>query len=347
MNRDLDRLILLPEWERAAVFEEAAERLGTLPGYVGKDYWVCLVLDVLFNRLPQGSSRLLFKGGTSLSKAFGLINRFSEDVDIVVLRDDLGFAGERDPTVQGDLSNRRRKALFSELRLACSAYMHGEPRPVLTELVAEVLEGCDVVPDPYDPDAQSLLVQYPTMYPASPVSYVGPWVKIEAGARSAVEPTANCTVAPLMAQETPDWSLRVDNISTITPQRTFWDKILILHGLHCGFRDQGRLPTSADRISRRYYDVAMILGTDLGQSALAAVDLLQDVRNHSLIAFRTAWKRVEEAVPELVRLVLQQELRHVLEQLYRDMQRMVFGPCPEFTAIVQLLMQAEATSNRM
>jgi hypothetical protein len=115
MNRGLDRLALLPQRERTIAFEETAERLDTLPSYIEKDYWVCLVLDVLFNRLPQGHPRMWFKGGTSLSKAFGLVNRFSEDVDIVVSREDLGFAGERDPTRRGYLSNRRRKALFSEV----------------------------------------------------------------------------------------------------------------------------------------------------------------------------------------------------------------------------------------
>ena len=116
MNRDLDRLVLLPQWERAIAFGETADRLNTLPSYIEKDYWVCLVLDFLFNRLPQSHPRMWFKGGTSLSKAFGLVNRFSEDVDIVVSREDLGFAGESDPTGRGYLSNRRRKALFSELK---------------------------------------------------------------------------------------------------------------------------------------------------------------------------------------------------------------------------------------
>ena len=347
MNRNLDRLVSLSPRDRMVVFEEAADRLNTLPSYIEKDYWVCLVLDFLFNRLPPSHPRMLFKGGTSLSKAFGLVNRFSEDVDIVVSREDLGFTGENDPTGQGYLSNRRRKALFSELKSACSTYVRGDLRSALTALVADVLDGCDVVPDPYDQDAQSLLVRYPTMYAVAPVAYVEPGVKIEAGARSAVEPTAMCTVAPLIAEELSDWPLHVDNIRTVSPQRTVWDKILILHGLHCGFRDRKRLPTSTDRMSRHYYDVAMILQTDLGQTALTDTDLLQDVRNHSLIAFRTAWKRIEEAVPGSVRLVPQQELRHVLEQDYRDMQRMVFGSRPAFEWIMQQLSKAEATINRV
>ena len=95
--------LTLSERDRRDVFEAAARRLDTLSGHVEKDFWVCLVLDALYNRLPDGHPRLLFKGGTSLSKAFGLIRRFSEDIDLVVHRVDLDFAGDRDPTIAGGL----------------------------------------------------------------------------------------------------------------------------------------------------------------------------------------------------------------------------------------------------
>ena len=107
MKEDAFRSFLaLSERDRRDVFESAARRLDTLPGHVEKDFWVCLVLDTLYDRLPDGHPRLLFKGGTSLSKAFGLIRRFSEDIDLVVHRGDLGFAGSRDPTIPGVLSNK-------------------------------------------------------------------------------------------------------------------------------------------------------------------------------------------------------------------------------------------------
>ncbi len=95
MSEAFESFLSLPEQGRRDVFEAAANRLDTLPSYVEKDFWVCLVLDVLYNQLPEGHPRLLFKGGTSLSKAFGLIKRFSEDVDLVAYRDSLGFEGGR------------------------------------------------------------------------------------------------------------------------------------------------------------------------------------------------------------------------------------------------------------
>ena len=96
-------------------------------------------------------------------------------------------------------------------------------------------------------------------------------VKIEAGARSALEPTLTCAVAPILADELPDWSLEVGNLRVIAPERTYWEKLLILHGLHCGYRDERRLPTDNDRISRHYYDVAMMSVTESGRSALSDI----------------------------------------------------------------------------
>lgn len=112
MNEDLLHFFSFPESDRRDVFEAAASDLDTLPSYVEKDLWVCVVLDALYNGLPDGQPKLLFKGGTSLSKVYGLINRFSENIDLVVHRDDLGFEGDRDPTFEGTISNNRRKRLF-------------------------------------------------------------------------------------------------------------------------------------------------------------------------------------------------------------------------------------------
>ncbi len=123
MNKSFKHFLDLPDEEKKEVLVRTATLRDTQSKYIEKDFWVCLVLDALYNGLPSGHPKLLFKGGTSLSKAFGLIQRFSEDVDIVVYRESLGFEGERDPTLAVSLSNKKRKALFEELRSACSDYI--------------------------------------------------------------------------------------------------------------------------------------------------------------------------------------------------------------------------------
>jgi predicted nucleotidyltransferase component of viral defense system len=91
MNAAYDTIISADDEARAGLFTATGQRIGTTPQNVEKDFWVCWTLDALFNGLPEGP-RLLFKGGTSLSKGFGLIRRFSEDIDVTVFRDDLGEA---------------------------------------------------------------------------------------------------------------------------------------------------------------------------------------------------------------------------------------------------------------
>ena len=226
-------VLALPGQERRDAFAAAARRLDTVPGYVEKDFWVCLVLDVLFNRLPGGHPKLLFKGGTSLSKAFGLIRRFSEDIDLVVHRDGLGFARDRDPTTATGLSNKRRTALFDELAQACGSYVQGDLKAALTAAIGGPTERCAIDSDPADGGGQTLLVAYPTLYPDGDTAYVPPRVKIEAGARSALEPNVTCAISSFVAGDLPDWRFGVANVATLAPERTFWEKLLILHGLHC------------------------------------------------------------------------------------------------------------------
>ena len=242
MTETFKRFLDLPDQDKRDVFAEAARRLDTLPTYVEKDFWVCLVLDLLYNNLPKGHPNQLFKGGTSLSKAFGLIRRFSEDIDIVVYREDLGFEGDRDPTTVSNLSNKKRNALFDELKTACSDYVLGDLQDALTALTAAMMDGCRISPDDDDAERQTLLIEYPTLFPSSDMAYVLPRVKIEGGARSALDPNKTCAVKPYIADDLDEWAFSVENITTISPERTYWEKLLILHGAYCGYRDSQRLP---------------------------------------------------------------------------------------------------------
>ncbi|MDE0308566.1 MAG: nucleotidyl transferase AbiEii/AbiGii toxin family protein [Acidiferrobacterales bacterium] len=347
MTGDIKSFLELPTQDRRDVFELAAARLNTSPSYVEKDFWVCLALDALFKPKPDGHPKLLFKGGTSLCKAFGLINRFSEDIDIVVYRDGLGFGEECDPTVAKNISNKRRAAMFDELRAASSEYICGDLRAFLASRINEIAPECRIVKDKLDVDQQTLYVEYSTLFLKHEVSYVAPRVKIEGGARSAVEPNQDCTVTPYISDSLANFSFESGAIRVISPTRTYLEKLLILHGVYCGYRDSGRLPADKDRISRHFYDVAVLTGTDVGGSALTSKDLLNAVRNHNLVAFRQAWKRFDEAVPGSVRLVPQKELQAVIEKDYHAMQSMILGESPDFGWIMNQLRYAEVVINRI
>ena len=137
MNADFNTVIAASQKERRDLFVGAATRLGTAVQNVEKDFWVAWVLDALFNGLQPGGPRLLFKGGTSLSKAFGLISRFSEDIDITVFRQDLGQPVEVEE-LEG-LSGKKRRARLDEIRAACQHYIAGPLSEQLQAIAGAVI----------------------------------------------------------------------------------------------------------------------------------------------------------------------------------------------------------------
>lgn len=121
--------------DRADLFLTTANRLGAPLINIEKDFWVCWTLNALYHRLPAGGPRLLFKGGTSLSKAYGLIDRFSEDIDVTVFCDDLGH-GET-PEALAALSGKKRKAAIEAIQNDCQAYITGPLFEALSLLIVE------------------------------------------------------------------------------------------------------------------------------------------------------------------------------------------------------------------
>jgi len=126
MNPDYVRIIAASDEDRRGLFAATARRIGTTEQNIEKDFWVCWTLDTLFHRLPAGGPRLLFKGGTSLSKAFELIDRFSEDIDAAVFRSDLDEPAPLEE-LEG-LTGKKRRARLDAIKDACRHYVHGDLR---------------------------------------------------------------------------------------------------------------------------------------------------------------------------------------------------------------------------
>ena len=167
MNPAFDDILRADIDTRQGLFTTAAQRMGTTPQNVEKDFWVCWTLDALFNGVTEGP-RLLFKGGTSLSKGFGLIQRFSEDIDVTVFRDDLGVPASIDELAA--LSGKKREKALDAIKGTCEAYING---PLMQRLAAISEEACtrngleqNAIRIETDPaDRQTLLVIYPSITP--------------------------------------------------------------------------------------------------------------------------------------------------------------------------------------
>jgi hypothetical protein len=192
MNPAFNSFLSAAAEDRRDAFLGAGRRLGTPEQNIEKDFWVSWTLDTLFNGADAGGPRLFFKGGTSLSKAFGLISRFSEDIDITIFRDDLGEGASVEELEA--LSGKKRRRRLDAIKAATQAYVNDAMRTQVANHLGEALQaagleatGGRVELDPDDPDHQSLIIWYPKVTVAAD-GYIRPAVKIESGAKSALDP---------------------------------------------------------------------------------------------------------------------------------------------------------------
>jgi Nucleotidyl transferase AbiEii toxin, Type IV TA system len=339
MNPSFKRVLAATPADRRGLFVEAARRLGTTERYVEKDFWVCWTLDALFNgRSRAGDPRLLFKGGTSLSKAFGLIARFSEDIDITVFREDLG-----QPASCQDLealSGKKRSARLDAIRAACGSFIAGKLLVELRALLATALEDARLLPasghvelDPEDPDGQTLLLAYPSAV-ADQDAYVMPVVRVECGAKSALDPHASAIVRPYVANDLPNLDLAVPNVTTVDARRTFWDKVVILHGTRRWFDAKGELRQQGDRVSRHYYDVHRLLDSEVGRAAVVDLGMANDCARHARMFFDRPALDLGSAVAGRFAVAPASDMIEPLRRDYEKMAGMIFGTVPGFDEVL-------------
>ncbi|MGH8820569.1 MAG: nucleotidyl transferase AbiEii/AbiGii toxin family protein [Rhodoferax sp.] len=344
MNPAFHAVITASDAERRDLFLGTAARLGTAVQNVEKDFWVCWTLDALFNGLEAGGPRLLFKGGTSLSKAFGLISRFSEDIDITVFRDDLG---QHVDVVDLDaLSGKKRRARLEAIRTACQAYIVGPLSSQLTQLAASIIPDARfrLEPDPVDKDGQTLLFWYPAVT-AGTGDYIRSAVKIESGAKSALDPHVAAAVTPYVTQDLPDLDLTVANVTTVKPERTFWDKIIILHGLRQWHDRRGELRHGGQRVSRHYYDVHQLMQATPAADWQSDYALAIDCARHAKLFFSSTDLGLEAAAPGTFTLTPSAAMQDALARDYGAMTGMIFGEVPSLDAVLATVGRLEQIVN--
>jgi len=330
--------------ERAELCRETANRRNLADSIVEKDFWVCWTLSKLFEEREKLPS-LLFKGGTSLSKVFGVINRFSEDVDLSLDRHDFGFRDERDPA--NAPSGKKAERLLDQLEGETISYLRDRLVPDLKSIFVEVLG--DSSPWSLEIDSeQPLLVifSYPpipsTVDPPSS-SHIEPAVRLEFGARSDHWPAQFYEITPYAAEEFPDsFGRAVSSVNTLEAERTFWEKATILHA---EYHREGKA-SGNERISRHYYDLAMLALSEIRGRALRDLNLLTAVAEHKRRFFRAAWARYEQARPGTLRLVPHDRLASELRRDYRKMSEMFFDDAPDFDILLQTLSELERDINR-
>jgi hypothetical protein len=350
MTEGFQTVLAANDEERRDLFVGAADRLRTNEQNIEKDFWVCWTLDALFNELETGGPRLLFKGGTSLSKGYGLIERFSEDIDITVFREDIGQPATFEELEA--MSGKKRNARLEAIKDACQKYIQGPMLERLSVLMQQTLKNANmnsnrarVEPDPDDPDGQSLLLWYPTAT-ADGNAYIRRAIKIESGAKSALDPHAPVIVKPYIADDLPNLDLAVGNVTTVYPSRTFWDKVIILHGLRRWWDRRGELKGGGQRVSRHYYDVYRLLASEIGQKATGDVDMAEDCVRHARMFFNRPDLDLASAIPGSFALTPHDGMLADLRRDYEAMSGMVFGPIPTVDAVVAAIVELEQRLNK-
>lgn len=343
----MDKVARLPARDRAALFGETAADRGVANTIIEKDFWVCWTLRRIFSLPPGEAASLVFKGGTSLSKAYDAIRRFSEDIDLSFDRAELGYSGPRDPEQPG-LGKNKAAALIDQLVADVETHIADRLLPALqSEFVRQLGEPAGAWSLTIDPDdAQTVNFRYPPAF-AGPeyagMSYITPRVKLELGARGDPWPTEEKVVRPYAAEEYPDFFEEANTkVVVLSARRTFWEKATALHAE--AHRPPGS-PTS-QYFSRHFYDLAMLLGTAEGEAASRDFALLLQVAHHKSVFFRSAWASYDTAKPGTLRLLPGEARISDLRADYRAMAPMMFDQLPPaFDDILDRIGRFEADVN--
>ena len=337
----MDKFVLLSDKDKRAYFEVAAANLNVMPQLVEKDFWVCWILEILFSLQGIGD-HLTFKGGTSLSKCYNVIGRFSEDIDVSIERPFLSRARAIEP--DKEKSNKENQRRLKELQLACQSKINEIILPKLKQAIASVISDkgeWKIQLDPDDACKQTILFAFPHVMISSMKSYVKSAVKIEFGARSDHWPVETSTIVPYVADVSGELTIEGASVRVLAAERTFWEKATILHMIYY-YPSEKNVPP---RMSRHYYDLFAMADSPIYKKALESISLLKHVSEHKSLFFKANWAHYDEAKPGTLRLVPRDNQVSQLKNDYRQMQQMFFKKPPSLEHIIEKLRVIEEQIN--
>jgi hypothetical protein len=313
----------LPTADRRALFTNTASKTGLTVAIIEKDFWVCWTLDYLFHLCPW-RERLAFKGGTSLSKAYELIERFSEDLDLILDWRVLGYGADEPWELR---SNTQQSRFNEEAGDKTATFLRDEFVPALKVDFFKDLEApIQIVPD--SEDGQAILFTYPQEFADRTITQE---IRLEIGALAAWTPAERQVIASFAAKHYRHVFQEPETcVLTVLPERTFWEKITILH------REANRSENSAmpSRYSRHYYDLYCMSDSWVKNRAFADIDLLKRVVAFKDKFYRSPWAGYEYAKPGAMKLMPPEHSLASLEEDYEHMQSMIFGKKPDFKELM-------------
>lgn len=328
----------LQEWlalsnnDRKDIFQETASRLALPDDAIEKDWWVVNTLSLIFKTACAPS--LVFKGGTSLSKGWSLIQRFSEDIDLVLDREFLGFKGDLS---KGDIRRMRRKSfefLTTDFTVKLGSLFQEAGFDGVTVKFREV--------ENHDQDPIIIEVYYPKLVEKE--TYLKPGVLIEIGCRSLKEPFTQRTFGTFTSDVFGDrpFTDKPITIPVVNPERTFLEKIFLLHEEFQKEPDKIRV----ERLSRHLYDIEKLMNTEHAKIALSDADLYNTIVTHRSRYTAIAGIDYTKHAPSNISFIPPEKLLPLWEKDYDVMKgNMLYGEIISFDELIKRLTGLQSTIN--
>lgn len=326
----MDKIALANDTQRRAIFNDVAVKANIRPYIVEKDFWVSWALGKIFAN-EELSQILCFKGGTSLSKAFHLIERFSEDIDLILSLKTVLREGENIKQA----SNTKQAAFNDMIEERAGEYITTILKNKINKVLAPV---CEVKTN--EDDFHILHIVFPRVFD---YAYIQPEIKLEIGPLALWNPNDKFSLSSFVGEYLPELKLTEPVVPTIKPERTFWEKITILHHEH--YRPEGSLISS--RYSRHYYDIFKMGHTYVKDKAFADLDLLKEVVDFKKRFYPRGWAKYDEAFPGTMCLIPAKHSQEVLAADYIKMKTMIYGETPTWEEIMDYITELEKEINNL
>ena len=323
----------LSKEQQQVVLTQAANKTGLPVQAVEKDLWVTVVLQMVFSL--SVANHLVFKGGTSLSKVWKVIRRFSEDIDLAIDPSIWGFGG--------DLTKKQIK----QLRKVSSIFVRDELSRLLQGTVSEtgmaewlqVEADSDGEGDGTYPEPRVIHIRYQSLFDED-LPYLHSEVKLEVGARSLLEPTATAVVTSVIEDVLPvSTTIERVMIPTALAEKTFLEKAFLLHELF-----SSQTSKEAYRKSRHLYDLAQMMSTDIAARAIADDDLWNTIHHHRELFTSMRGVDYTPDIRKRIRLLPPDDVIDDWRSDYKDMQSsMIYGEKPTFEELMRKMAELENT----
>lgn len=331
----MSKLLKISSEELELVIQNTSDKLSISKAIVEKDLWVCMILKYLFENFKYKDA-IVFKGGTSLSKVYKLIERFSEDIDLALDWKVLGYKSEEP---YEDRSNTKQLKFNDKLNEDTKGFLRDEFLPVLKNDFKDSLKGKDYKFYIDEFDGQTICFDYPKNHKDISILQV---IRLEIGCLAEPIPSSRRKIKTYIEEVYPEVFDENIQVVAVDSLRTFYEKITILH--REANRVNGNYPT---RYSRHFYDVYKILLTDIKEKSFDNLDLLKAVIEFKKKFYACNWAKYDDIMEGNIKLIPSDEALEIFSKDYDSMKNMLFGEKISFDRIISSIREYEIELNEV